>query len=300
MSTITAVIHTKNSGATLKRCLDSLQWCDSIMVVDMQSSDETISIAKKYHAVIYEEKPMQFADPIRNQYLHKVKTDWTLIVDSDEEVPQTLATKLRELSLVQGVNGYKVPRANIVFGKWMQHTGFWPDYIVRFFRTGSCTYPPYVHGQPIIEGVTQAIEVKKEFALIHHHYQSIEQYLMRLNVYTSLEVEKKQEHAPPQSSTSFLQAFFDEFYRRFYQQEGYKDGSHGLVVSLLQAIYMMVVMMKRWEAAKKELPISLREMESIVHEACSQTTYWVANEELKRSQNPIEKISLRIRRKVNG
>lgn len=298
MSTVTAIVHTKNSAHTLEACLASLAWCDKVFVVDMESTDGTLAIAKKHKATIYSEKPIQFADPIRNEYIHKVQTEWTLIVDSDEEVPETLAKHLKELALTPGINGYKVPRANIIFGKWMQHTGFWPDYIVRFFRTGTCTYPPYVHGQPIIDGVTAQIEAKQGYALIHHHYESVEQYLMRLNVYTSLETEKTTEDRL--QSTDFLSSFFSEFYRRFYLQEGYKDGSHGLVVSLLQAIYMLVVAMKRWEQAKKELPVELDTIESTIHEACSQTTYWTANEKLKNTKNAFSKIGLQVRRKLNS
>ncbi len=294
MSTITAVVHTKNSEKTLDRCLASLAWCDEIFVVDMESSDETLTIAKKHKATIFHEKQIKFADPIRNKYLEKVKTEWTLIVDSDEEVPETLAERLHQSMMTKGVNGYRIARANIIFGKWIEHTGFWPDYIVRFFRTGKCTYPPYVHGQPVIEGVTETIEARKEYALIHHHYDSIEQYLMRLNVYTSLEVEK-QELQP----TSFLQAFFDEFYRRLFAQEGYKDGTHGLVISLLQAIYMMVVQMKLWEKNKKEIGFSVDDVEATINQACSHSMYWSANEKMKFEHSPFKRLGYKIKRKLN-
>lgn len=295
MPTITAIVHTKNSARTLESCLASLTWCDEIFVVDMQSTDETLAIAKRYHATIFHEKQIKFADPIRATYIGKVKTDWTLIIDSDEEVPKTLAKKLRELAMTQGVNGFRIPRANIIFGRWIEHTGFWPDYIVRFFRTGSCTYPPYVHAQPIIEGVTETIEAKADYALIHHHYDSIEQYLLRLNVYTSLEVEKTQQNSKLQA-TDILKSFFDEFFRRFFQQKGYKDGTHGFVISLLQAIYMMVVMMKRWEQKKEQLSFSLDDVETTISDACSDTTYWVATEKLPYAK-AVEKLFLRIRRK---
>lgn len=297
MSTVTAVVHTKNSAKTLEACLRSLTWCDAIFVIDMESTDETVAIAKKYKADIFHEKSVSFADPIRNTYLHKVKTEWTIVVDSDEEVPPTLAEKLQELMLTAGVNGFQVPRANMIFGKWIEHTGFWPDYIVRFFRTGKCTYPPYVHGQPVIEGVTQTIEPKKELALIHHHYDSIEQYLLRMNVYTSLEVEK---YAQVPREFHFIKAFFAEFHRRFFSDQGYKDGSHGLVLSLLQAIYMLVVQLKLWEKAKKEMDISVDEIEHEVTDACSATTYWVANEKEKEEKNMVKKIGLQLRRKLSS
>lgn len=297
MSTVTAIIHTKNSASTLEVCLKSLSWCDEIFVVDMESDDETLAIAKKHKVTIFKEKPLKFADPIRNTYMQKVKTEWTLIIDSDEEIPPSLAKKFNDLMSTQGINGYKVPRANIIFGKWIQHTGFWPDYIVRFFRTGKCTYPPYVHGQPIIDGVTETIEAKPEFAIIHHHYNSIEQYLMRLNVYTSLEVEKIQVADIHVQATDFLKSFFDEFFRRFFSGKGYLDGGHGLVISLLQSIYMMVVQMKLWEKSKKEMNVSLDEIEASVNSSCSDTTYWVATEKMEKA-SAAEKILLRVRRKL--
>ncbi|MEP7167031.1 MAG: glycosyltransferase family 2 protein [Candidatus Woesebacteria bacterium] len=295
MSTITAVVHTKNSGKTLETCLHSLRWCDEVFVVDMESTDDTVSIAKKYDATIFHEKQIKIVEPMRNKYLEKVKTEWTLIVDSDEEVPETLAKKLRQLMMTQGVNAYKLPRANIIFGKWIEHTGFWPDYIVRFFRTGKCTFPPYVHADPIIDGVTETVEAHKEFALLHHHYDSIEQYVMRLNVYTSMEVEKQE-----LQSTHFLQAFFDEFYSRFFARQGYKDGSHGLVISLLQAIYMMVVQLKLWEKTKNEMKVSLDDVEATINDACSDAMYWSANERIKTEKNTLKRIGYKIKRKLNS
>lgn len=300
MSTVTAIVHTKNSALTLDKCLASLDWCDQVFVVDMESSDETLAIAKKYKATIFHEKAIRFADPIRNTYMQKVKTEWTLIVDSDEEVPPTLSKKLQEVSLTTGINGYKIPRANIIFDKWIEHTGFWPDYIVRFFRTGACTYPPYVHAQPIIDGVTETIEAKHDYALVHHHYQSIEQYLMRLNVYTSLEVEKVSIQDSAITSGSFIKSFFDEFFRRFFEQKGYLDGGHGLVISLLQAVYMMVVQMKLWEKSKKQMHFSMDDLERSVNTACSDTMYWVANEKVASEKNPVKKIGWKIRRKLNS
>jgi (heptosyl)LPS beta-1,4-glucosyltransferase len=294
MSTITAVVHTKNSQDTLDMCLKSLAWCDEIFVIDMESSDDTLAIAKKHKTTIFHEKQIKFADPIRNKYLEKVKTEWTFIIDSDEEVPATLAERIHQSMMTQGVNGYKIPRANIIFGKWIEHTGFWPDYIVRLFRTGKCVYPAYVHGQPIIEGVTQALEARQEYALIHHHYDSVEQYLMRLNVYTTLEVEKTDLQA-----TGFLNAFFDEFYRRFFASQGYKDGAHGLVISLLQAIYMMVVQMKLWEKTKRAVPVSIDDVEATINDACSDAMYWSANEKINAEPNMMRKIGYKIKRKLH-
>ena len=301
MSTITAVVHTKNSAKTLDTCLRSLAWCDAIFVVDMQSTDKTVDIAMKYGAKVYAVKEsFSFADPVRNEYLQKVKTDWTLIVDSDEEVPHTLSIKLKELMLGAGIDGYSLPRKNIIFGKWMVHTGYWPDYIIRFFRTGKATYPQEVHGQPVVQGRSEPIEAKEEFALIHHHYTSIFEFLNRLNVYTTLEVPKLLEIKKDYSPLDAFKEFFAEFHRRFFQMQGYKDGSHGFTLSLLSSAYQMVSYLKAWEVKKNEIPFTLDDVESLVERGCDATSYWVANEELKQKTGPLKRIGLKISRKLHS
>lgn len=301
MSTVTAVIHTRNSAETLDTCLRSVSWCDSIYVVDMQSTDHTIEIAKKYGAKIFEVKDQYlYADPIRNEYLKKVKTDWTLIVDSDEEVPSTLTKKLKAAMDVPQINGYALPRKNIIFGKWMQHTGYWPDYIVRFFRTGQATYPPQVHAQPIVDGRSEFLPPTEELALVHHHYKTIFDFICRLNIYTTLEVEKLTKRGTNFSSLEALQEFFAELHRRFFQMEGYKDGSYGLVLSLLSAVYQMVAYLKAWEKHKLEEEISLSDVEEEVTAGCDATSYWVANEELRTKQHFLAQLGLKIRRKLHS
>ncbi len=301
MNTITAVVHTKNSAKTLDLCLQSLAWCTETFVVDMQSTDETLTIAKKYKATTFTVKnEPAFVDPIRNEYLAKVKTDWTIIVDSDEEVSPDLAKKIQEVMMTSGVNGYAIPRLNIIFGKQIEHTGFWPDYIVRLFRTGKGTYPPRVHAQPMVDGKVVYLPAEKQAALIHHHYESIEQFVARMNTYTSAEVVKILEKEKTVQPLQALQAFFGQFFSRFFDQQGYKDGSYGFALSLLLGMYTGISYLKAWETQKSDQVISLGDVEDVVSDACSQTTYWVANESIKQTPNVITKSLLKIRRKLSS
>lgn len=301
MATITAVVHTKNSRKTLDMCLRSLAWCDEIFVVDMQSSDGTPEVAKKYGAKVYAvHEDLGYADPIRNEYLQKVKTDWTLIVDSDEEVPSTLATKLKELMMVAGVNGYSLPRKNLIFGKWMEHTGYWPDYIVRFFRTGMATYPPQVHGQPVVDGKHEYIAPEERYALVHHHYDTIAEFVQRLNTYTTLEVPKLLKKQDSFTPLDALSQFFAQFHTRFFQMEGYKDGSYGLTLSLLSSVYQLVSYLKAWEVKKQDERVSLTALQTEIEEGCNATSYWVANEELKKRSGFFSKTILKLQRKLHS
>ena len=299
MQTITALVHTKNSAATLESCLASLSWCDQIWVIDMQSSDATLKIAKKYDARIFEEKSqLQFADPIRNKYMQKVQTDWTLIVDSDEEVGEKLAQKIKEAMLRTDVNGFLISRQNIIFGHKFAHTGFWPDYIVRLFRTGKATYPTTVHGQPMVVGGVDSFSAETELALLHNHYPDVTAFISRLNNYTTLEVEKLLSKKKVYTPLDSIGAFFSEFQTRFFFQEGYKDGMHGLSLSLLMGVYSMVSVLKAWEKTKTEDGLDLLDVEAAIVDGCSNTSYWVANEKLKTEMNMVRKLWYRLKRKM--
>lgn len=305
MPTITAIVHTKNSEKTLAACLESLAFCDEIVVVDMQSTDNTKKIARQFHAHLHEvDSNAVFADPIRDEYLKKVRSDWTLIVDSDEEVTTGLATKIRAVIQDPTIDGYRIPRKNIIFGRWIEHTGFWPDYIVRLLRTGKGSYPPTVHSQPTVDGTVADLEPDPACALIHHHYDSVTSFLMRMNVYTTLESEKILAAGGNELARwrekSFLQSFWDQFATRFFAEQGYKDGTYGCVLSLLMAVYTLVVHIKIWEATKEDLSISLHSIEQSTTTICRSASYWRASELLKDKHTWWRRLSLRLQRKISS
>lgn len=301
MEGITAVIHTRNSAKTLSGCLKSVSWCDAVYVVDMQSEDGTIEIAKRFGAKIFQVSSQHvYADPIRNEYLKKVKTSWTLILDSDEEIPPSLASKLATLKMTTGVNGYSIPRKNLVLGKWIEHTGYWPDYIVRFFRTGKASYPAPVHSQPVVEGVHEFLPPELEFAIIHHHYETITAFVSKLNIYTSLETEKLLSSDISFSPLLALKEFFNQFHTRYFKWEGYKDGSVGFTLSLLSSVYQLISYLKAWEVTKNEQQHTLESVEEEVVLGCEATSYWVANESIKSEKNALRRLLLKIRRRLHS
>src|SRR6266498_5902614 len=134
---ISVVVTVFNGEKTLNACLESVKWADEIIVVDDGSTDGTISIAKKHTDKIYHHKSQGFVEPARNFAISKTTGDWILVLDADEQVPQSLAEKLQELAGQSETECVNLPRKNIIFNKWIQHTGWWPDYNIRFFKKGS-------------------------------------------------------------------------------------------------------------------------------------------------------------------
>lgn len=247
---LSVVINTKNAEKTLQRALDSVPFASEIIVVDMQSSDGTCALAKKYTPHVYEHKDVGYADPARNFALSKARSEWILVLDADEWVPDTLATKIPQMIQDSEVDCFFLPRVNIIFDKEIKHTGWWPDYQPRLFKKGKVSWEVGVHKEPLVEGNTEHLPAQKKNALYHENYTSVSHFLQKLDVYTTVSAQEKFESADSHSSKDFIRSFFDEFFSRYFNSQGSKELEHGVALSLLQAMYQVTERIKIWELQK--------------------------------------------------
>lgn len=298
MAETTALVHTKNSAKTLQGCLDSLKFVDQVFVVDMGSIDSTRTIARQYSNVtILEHEDVGYVEPARNYALKHVKTAWTLIVDSDEEVQPALKQKIVEITnAVMAADVYLIPRKNIIFDDWIEHTGWWPDYQLRFFKTGAIQWSAKIHAQPKVTGKHEFIPPDPELALLHHNYQTIEQFIDRLNRYTTIEVKHSQD-PKANAEKSLPEIFSSEFSHRFFVRDGVQDGQHGFALSYLQAMYQVAAQLKRWQAAgfsdNKDEKSLLKSFDTSLQEL----RYWLADYHVKHSSGS-KKLYWKLRRKM--
>ncbi len=244
MNKLSVVINTKNAEGVLEECLKSVSFADEIVIVDMHSSDKTCEIAEKYKAKIYFFKDVGYVEPARNFAIQKASNEWVLIIDADERVPLTLKNIILKTLENPQADVYKIPRKNIIFTKWINSSGWWPDYQVRLFKKGSVFWQDKIHSKPIIKGKVKIFEPKQEYALLHLNYTTVDQYLKKIISYTLFEASKskKLEHI------DFLKAFFDEFFYRFFSEKGYLQSDIGVVLAILQSFYAFVVQLRIWEA----------------------------------------------------
>jgi len=157
MNTLSVVITAFNEERKIKECLESvkdLAW--EIIIVDNSSTDKTVDVAKKYTQKIYSQKnDPQNIDIQKNFGFSKARGEWILSLDADERVIPELAEEIRgEIEREEnGVKGYFIPRKNIIFGKWIEHTGWWPDYQLRLFKKGKGKYQQrHVHQNISLDG----------------------------------------------------------------------------------------------------------------------------------------------------
>ena len=196
---LSVVINTKdaltgNDEHKFADTLKSIAFADEIIVVDMNSSDRTVEIAKKFTDKIYTFRDVGFVEPARNFAIRKASKEWVLIIDADEILPGTL--KDRILQLTQGdatADVYYLPRKNLVFGTWFHSAGWWPDYQLRLFKKGAVVWSDKIHSVPKTKGNTDKLAPREDYAILHYNYQTVEQFIERLNRYTSHEARQRQE-----------------------------------------------------------------------------------------------------------
>lgn len=293
MAKISVIVNTRNEEENIKRCLESVKWADEIIVVDMYSTDKTVEIAKKLGAKIFFHKYTLIVEPGRNFALSKVTGDWVLILDADEEISSDLAKILKHLAENhEDLSYYRLPRKNIIFGKWIRHSLWWPDYVIRFFKKGSVRWSEKIHSVPLTRGEGKDLEAKEINAIIHYNYNSITQYLERLNCYTNFQAEDLMNSGYKFSWRDMLKKPMGEFLSRFFAGEGYKDGLHGLALAILQAFSELVKYLKVWEK-ENFAEQDITAYHEVLEENINDYLHWQV-----KSSGLIGKIRLKIKKKI--
>jgi len=289
---ISAIINTKNSQETLTRALESVRFADEIVVIDAGSTDKTIEIAQKYTNHIILSPSSDFVEPIRNFAVSKASYEWILLLDADEAAPADLIHELSKLTQMD-VDVWEIPRKNMILGKWMRHTGWWPDYHRRFFKKGKLTWDEKIHSIPKTKGKVGSLPAEEKLALRHENIVTVKDYIDRLNHYTSIEAKQ---NISDSNAKDAYQSFFDDFLRRYFAQQGYLDYQHGAYLSLVQSFYQFLTSMKQWEKhGKSNRQV---ELEPVLRRFSRDLKYWLADKHINESHNFLEKWYWQVRRKL--
>lgn len=270
MNKISAVVLTKNVENKIEKCLKNLDFVDEIIVVD-DSEDKTSEIAEKYPKVKVFKRKFDNYSSQRNFGIEKATSEWILMIDSDEKVENGFASFVKEAVLKNQASAFKFPRKNIVFGRWIEHAGWYPDYQTRLFKKGKAKYQRLVHEKLEIEGETKELNVH----IIHYNYDSISQFLDKLQRYTGLEADELFSNGYKFHWPDLILKSNAEFLRRFFAESGFKDGLHGLVLSILQSFYTFITYLKVWEKEKfKEEKDVLKETEKSLYKVKREWDFW--------------------------
>jgi hypothetical protein len=229
---LTAIILTLNEAEHIAPCVESLRWADRVLVFDSFSQDHTVSLAKQAGAETIQSKFENYARQ-RNAALDAVQTDWVFFVDADERGTAALGDEIRGKAATRPEAGWYVPRHNYIFGRLTRGAGWYPDYQLRLFRHGKVRYERPVHEVAQVDGEIGYLENP----LLHHNYRDIAHFHDTQRKYVRFDIGLLREQGVrPRPYPPYLQPF-RHFWWRFVSLKGYRDGLHGLRLSLLMAYY---------------------------------------------------------------
>ena len=185
-NTLSVVVITLNEERNIVRCLKSLRFPKKpeVLVVDAESQDKTVSVARKLGARVVTRSWKGYSDQ-KNWAFGKVKGDWILSLDADEELTPALAQEIEAtVSSAPGdVNGYFIKRRAYFLGKWIKHCGWWPDSQLRLIRRGRGLFSNRViHEGLKVKGPTRLLNEPMN----HYTYDSVAQYLEKMERYSDL------------------------------------------------------------------------------------------------------------------
>ena len=296
---ISVVINTLNEEALIERVIKSVSWADEILVCDMYSDDNTAVIARELGAKVIKHRRLSFVEPARNFAIQKAEHSWVLVLDPDEEVPDSLGSKLREIANSNSVTTHvEIPRKNMIFGKWVKASMWWPDYNIRFFRKENIDWPDRIHLKPVTTGQGVQLPLEERFAIVHHHYTSISQFIQKLDRYSSIQAKELFENGEKFKVSDLVQKPLNEFLSRFFANKGYEDGIHGLILGLLQAVSFLVVAIKVWEMEGfQSQRIEIQELKIQTERAGKDLHYWFNF--ISLSTHPVKRLLQKAKNRIS-
>ena len=240
---LSVTIIAGNAEGEIRDCLESVKWADEIIVVDSMSRDKTAEIAREYtHQVFLREWEGYAAQ--KQFSLGQAKNEWVFSLDSDERVSETLRDEIEGV-LRNGttLDGYYIPRRNFFLGRWIRRCGWYPGYQLRLFRKGKAKLNERkIHEAFIVEGSVGYLTGD----IIHHTHTTIESTLVKINEYSTLRAQEKVNKRRVKAFELIFRplAAFLQFY---LLKQGFREGPHGLMVSIIHAMTCAQTYMKIWE-----------------------------------------------------
>ncbi len=238
---ISVTIITGNEENNIRECLESVKWADEIIVVDSESTDKTVEIAKSFTEKVFIREWEGFASQ-KNYAMKQAKNDWVLSIDADERVTEELSEEILSLNFAD-YDGFRIKRDNYFIGRQITGCGWGNDYQVRLFNKNKTRLSDrLVHEGFVVYGRLSTMKN----SIKHYSYRNLKDGFCKINEYSSLEANEKAERKKVSGIRLVLFPIW-AFIQHYFIRKGFKDGKHGLIVSLMHAMTKLQVYMKIWE-----------------------------------------------------
>jgi len=252
---ISATIICMNEETHIKACLESVAWCDEIVVVDSGSTDKTVEIAKQFTPKVLHHDWPGFIEQV-NFAMAQATGDWVLCIDADERCSPGLKEAIqRAIPELDGMGGFELKRHTWYLGRWINHGGWYPDWKTRFVkRAGAKCVGHEPHYRIVPEGPVK----KMDADLLHYTYDDFKDHIRTLDKYSDVVSKEMQDEGRKFRLIKALVHPWGKFINCYVLKLGFLDGWAGFVISITSAFYVFAKYVKFRERVHPTAPPEAR------------------------------------------
>ncbi|GAB3480783.1 glycosyltransferase family 2 protein [Marinomonas epiphytica] len=253
--TLSAALIVKNEAKNLDACLASLVgWVDDIVLLDSGSTDNTEEIARQYTQSFYHKTDWHGFGRQRQAAQALVKTDYILWVDADEVIGETLkASILAAVQANKANTAYSVNRKSWVFGRFIEHSGWYPDRVTRLYKMAQGRYSDdLVHEKVLLDEEVQVLPLAGD--MTHYTYDDLHHYLVKSASYAKLSADQKQQRGKTSSLSNACLHAFACFVKMYLLKRGFLDGKQGFLLAALSAHSTFIKYADLWIRSQAKRP----------------------------------------------
>lgn len=242
---ITATVITFNEEHNVAAALESLAWADEIIVVDSESNDHTVEIARRFTDRVFV-RPWPGYSAQKNFAAHQASNDWIFSLDADERISPELANFIEELKLggEPEAAAFEMPRLTFYLGRWIKNSGWRPDYKLRLYdRKRARWQGDYLHETLDVDGQVQRLNGN----ILHYTVRDASEHHLRMDRYTTLAATQSHAQGKRASLASLFVSPMAVFFRSYIFKLGFLDGIPGLAIARFAAHYEFLKNLKLWE-----------------------------------------------------
>ncbi|HTL48512.1 MAG TPA: glycosyltransferase family 2 protein [Verrucomicrobiae bacterium] len=247
---LSVVIIAKNEEKRLEDCLQSVSWAAEIVVVDDNSTDKTVEIARRHGAKVFT-RAMDYEGLHRNFAYNQATQPWVLSLDADERVTPELAEEIGRVVPKNegGHTCYAMPMRIFLGDEWIRGAGYYPSARSKIFKKGEFRYEDHarVHPRAFYKGTCGHLKGE----LLHYSFRDMEDFLRKFNRETTFEAEKWMRDGRKVSLPNILRKTVDRFWKNYLIKGGWRCGFLGYLMSVFHSLYQIVSYAKYRELKAK-------------------------------------------------
>jgi glycosyltransferase involved in cell wall biosynthesis len=230
---LSVIIITRNGEATIRRCLESVSWADEIVVVDSGSTDRTPQICRELGVIVHATPDWPGHGPQKNRALDRASGDWVFSLDHDEWATPELREEIGRVLAAPGDKvAFVMPRRSSFCGRFMRHSGWWPDHVTRLWQRGAARFSEdHMHDRVIVQGPIGRLRQP----VMHESIVDLDQMIAKMNSYSSASAVMLSRQGRRASLATALLHGWWAFTRTYLLRLGFLDGREGFMLAVANA-----------------------------------------------------------------